>query len=90
MPVDADGSGREELAEAASGGAIITGPPTGWPEAAAYGADSEGAGLESGSSIDSVIRVIRGELPVLQRPAMSSSSSSHDLVDVDDDDTAGR
>ena len=86
VPVDADGGGREELAEAASGGAIITGPPTGWPEAAAYGADSEGAGLEPGSSIesiDSVIRVIRGELPVLQRPAVSSSSSSHDLVDVD-------
>ena len=89
VPVDADGGGREELAEAASGGAIITGLPTGWPEAAAYGADSEGAGLESGSSIDSiesidsVIRVIRGELPVLQRPAVSSSSSSHDLVDVD-------
>jgi len=89
VPVDADGGGREELAEAASGGAIITGPPTGWPEAAAYGADSEGASLESGSSIDSiesidsVIRVIRGELPVLQRPAVSSSSSSHDLVDVD-------
>ena len=86
VPVDADGGGREELAEAASGGAIITGPPTGWPEAAAYGADSEGTGLEPGSSIesiDSVIRVIRGELPVLQRPAVSSSSSSHDLVDVD-------
>ena len=27
--------------------------------------------------------MIRGELPVLQRPAVSSSSSSHDLVDVD-------
>lgn len=80
-----DGSGEGEgLADAASAGAIITGPPTGWPEAAAYGADSEGAGLEPGSSIDdSVIRVIRGELPVLQRPAVSASSSSHDLVDVD-------
>ena len=83
-PVDADGGEREGLAEAASGGAIIAGLPTGWPEAAAYGADSEGAGLEPGSSIDdSVIRVIRGELPVLQRPAVSASSSSHDLVDVD-------
>ena len=80
-PVDADGGEREGLAEAASGGAIIAGLPTGWPEAAAYGGDAEDAGLESGSSIDSVIRVIRGELPVLQRPAVSPSS--HPLVDVD-------